>query len=56
MRASGVGKAALARRLGVALPQVDRLLNLRHASRLDAIERAFAALGKTISIAVNDAA
>lgn len=26
MRADGVGKAALARRLGVALPQVDRLL------------------------------
>jgi antitoxin HicB len=56
MRAAGVGKAALARRLGVALPQVDRLLDLRHASRLDAIERAFAALGKSISIAVSDAA
>ncbi|MBM3551113.1 MAG: type II toxin-antitoxin system HicB family antitoxin [Alphaproteobacteria bacterium] len=56
MRAGGVGKAALARRLGVALPQVDRLLDLRHASRLDAIERAFAALGKSISIAVSDAA
>ena len=45
MRAEGVGKAALARRLGVALPQIDRLLDLRHASRLDAIERALAALG-----------
>ena len=45
MRAEGVGKAALAKRLDVALPQIDRLLDLRHSSRLDAIERAFAALG-----------
>lgn len=56
MRATGVGKAALARRLNVALPQVDRLLDLRHASRLDAIERAFSALGKTIRIEVSNAA
>jgi antitoxin HicB len=28
-RAEGVGKAALAKRLGVALPQIDRLLDLR---------------------------
>jgi len=56
MRAEGVGKAALAKRLGVALPQVDRLLDLRHASRLDAIERAFAALGRTMTIVVKAAA
>ncbi|CCJ07060.1 type II toxin-antitoxin system HicB family antitoxin [Methylocystis sp. SC2] len=56
MRAAGLGKAALAKRLGVALPQIDRLLDLGHASRLDAIERAFAVLGKTISIEVRDAA
>lgn len=40
MRADGVGKAELGRRLDVALPQIDRLLDLRHNSRLDAIERA----------------
>ena len=56
MRADGVGKAALAKRLGVALPQVDRLLDLRHASRLDAIERAFAALGRTMEVVVRAAA
>jgi len=56
MRAEGVGKAALAKRLGVALPQVDRLLDLRHSSRLDAIERAFAALGRTMTIVVKTAA
>ncbi|HMN71198.1 MAG TPA: type II toxin-antitoxin system HicB family antitoxin [Rhodoblastus sp.] len=56
MRAEGLGKAALAKRLGVALPQIDRLLDLRHASRLDALERAFAALGRTMDIVVKAAA
>jgi antitoxin HicB len=56
MRAEGLGKAALAKRLGVALPQIDRLLDLRHASRLDAIERALAALGRSLSIVVRTAA
>lgn len=56
MRADGVGKAALGKRLGVALPQVDRLLDLRHSSRLDAIEGALAALGRSLSIVVKTAA
>ena len=55
MRADGVGKAALAKRLGVALPQVDRLLDLKHGARLDAIERAFAALGRSMTIVVKAA-
>jgi len=56
MRADGVGKAALAKRLGVALPHIDRLLDLRHASRLDAIERAFTALGRTMEVVIKAAA
>ncbi len=56
MRAEGVGKTALAKRLGVDPPQIDRLLDLRHSSRLDAVERAFAALGRAISIVVREAA
>ena len=56
MRADNVGKAALAKQLGVALPQIDRLLDLRHASRLDAIERALAALGRSMTIVVGVAA
>lgn len=56
MRADGVGKAQLAKRLGVALPQIDRLIDLRHHSRMDAIERAFAALGREIAIVVKAAA
>lgn len=45
MRRKNVGKAALAKQLKVALPQIDRLLDLRHHSRLDLLERAFEALG-----------
>jgi len=56
MRASGVRKAELARRLKCHMRQVDRLLNLYHASRLDQIESAFAALNKRIEIAIRDAA
>ena len=56
MREDGIGKAALARRLAVAMPQVDRLLDLRHRSRLDAIERAFAVLGRSVSLVVKAAA
>jgi len=55
MRAERVGKAALAKRLGVALPQIDRLLDLRHHSRVDALERAFAALGRSMRIVVEAA-
>jgi antitoxin HicB len=56
MRVEGVGKAALAKQLGVALPQIDRMLDLRHSSRLDAIERAFASLGRSLTIVVKSAA
>ena len=56
MRAAGVGKAELARRLNCHLPQIDRLLDLSHASRLDQLEQAFAALGKRLEVAVLNAA
>jgi antitoxin HicB len=56
MRATKTGKADLARRLNCHLPQVDRLLDLRHASRLDQLEAAFRALGKQISVQVSEAA
>jgi len=55
MRAEGIGKAALARRLGVALPQIDRLLDLRHHSRMDALERALAAIGRSLTVTVQAA-
>ena len=56
MRERDVRKANLARHLGWKAPQVDRLFDLRHASRLDQLEAAFAALGKRIEVVVSDAA
>jgi antitoxin HicB len=56
MRAGRISKTELARRLNCHLPQVDRLLNLRHASRLDQLEAAFRALGKELSVQILDAA
>ena len=56
MREAGVRKADLARRLGWQGPQVDRLLDLGHASRLDQIEQALAALGKRLTVDIADAA
>jgi antitoxin HicB len=52
MRAANVRKAELARRLDWHLPQVDRLLDLRHASRLDQLEAAFRVLGKRLDVMV----
>ena len=40
MLAQGIRKAELARRLGWKAPQVDRLFDLSHASRLDQLEAA----------------
>jgi antitoxin HicB len=56
MRAAGVGKTELARRLHCHLPQIDRLLELHHGSRLDQLEAAFRAPGKHLSVHVSDAA
>jgi antitoxin HicB len=50
MRDQGVRKSELARRLGWHLPQVDRLLDLHHASRLDQAETALAALGRRLVV------
>ena len=56
MRAQGVRKSELARKLGWHMPQVDRLLDIRHASRLDQIERAARVLGKDVNVEIGDAA
>jgi antitoxin HicB len=45
MRREGVSKAELARRMAAHGPQVDRLLDMRHKSRLDAMETALHYLG-----------
>jgi antitoxin HicB len=56
MRATNVGKAELARRLHCHLPQIDRLLDLNHASRFDQVEQALLAVGKRLTISFESAA
>ena len=53
MYTAGVRKAELARRLSLHGPQVDRLLNIRHNSKVDQMEAAFKALGKKLEIRVS---
>jgi antitoxin HicB len=50
MRAAGLNKRQLAERLGWQPSQVTRLFNGRHASRLDQIEAALAALGRRLVV------
>ena len=56
MREQGVGRAELARRLRWHLPQVNRVLDLRHASRMEHVEAALAALGLRLIVDVARAA
>jgi len=53
MTEQSIKKAELARRLGWHMPQIDRLFDLRHASRLDQIESAARALGKYVRVQVS---
>lgn len=52
MTEQGIRKSELARRLGWHMPQVDRLFDLKHASRLDQIEAAARALGRHVEVSV----
>jgi antitoxin HicB len=56
MLAGRIRKTELARRLGVHMPQIDRLLDLSHSSRIEQIEAALRATGKLLTIEVRDAA
>ena len=52
MRDQGIGKAELARRLGWHLPQVDRVLDVQHRSRLDRMDAALRAIGQRLEVSV----
>jgi antitoxin HicB len=52
MTEQGIKKSELARRLGWHMPQVDRLFDLRHASKLDQIEAAAHVLGKQVHVQI----
>ena len=53
---AGMRKADLARRLNLSPSVIDRLLSLTHASRIEQIETALAALGKKLVVGVREAA
>ena len=50
MREQGIGKAELARRLGWHLPQVDRILDVHHNSRMDQVDAAMGAIGRHLHV------
>ena len=52
MMEQGIRKAELARRLNWHVPQVDRLFDLRHASKFEQIQMAAAVLGKRLVLNV----
>ena len=53
---SGLRKAEFARRIGIPKTHIERLFSLRHHSRLNQIEAAFAALGKRLHVEARSAA
>jgi antitoxin HicB len=52
LRKEGITRAELGRRLKWNRESVDRLFRLDHASRLEQIEAAFHALGKTVKVRI----
>ncbi len=54
LRVSGLSRVELGDRLGIDEKQVRRLLDPSHASRIDALAAALAALGKCIGIRILD--
>lgn len=54
MRDRKIGKAELARRLGWHLPQVDRVLNVQHSSRLEQMDAALGAIGLRLDVSAQD--
>ena len=56
MQAQAIGKAELARRLGWHMPQVDRVLDINHHSRLEQMDTALRSLGCSLRVEVTDAA
>jgi len=55
MRCAGIDEAELARRLGIAAKDVDRLFSIRHKTRLDRIEAALGVLGRRLVVSVERA-
>lgn len=56
MDAAPMSRAELARRMGSHRPQIDRLFDPKHATRLDQYDAAFQALGLSVDIGTHKAA
>ena len=52
MRAEGISRSEVARRLGLQENAVRRLFDLDHRSHIDQLDRALAALGKRLEVRV----
>jgi antitoxin HicB len=53
---SNIRKAELARMMNLPRQEIDRLLDLNHATNFAKIEKAFAVMGKTLSVEVAESA
>lgn len=49
---SGLTRVELADRIGIKKQEVNRLINLQHATKIDAIQKAMNALGKQLDFSV----
>jgi antitoxin HicB len=55
MREKRITKAELGRRLGWHMPQVDRVLDVHHASRMDRLQQALQAVDRRLEVTVVEA-
>lgn len=55
MRAKGIGRAELGRRMGWHLAQVDRVLDLCHSSKMEMVEAALGTIGYRLIVEVDAA-
>ena len=55
MQQKKITKAELGRRLGWHMPQVDRILDVRHASRMDRLQQALQAVDRRLEVTVVEA-
>jgi antitoxin HicB len=56
LRASGLRKSELARRMGIHKQQVERLMDIEHTSRIEQLESASKVLGLRVVVDVEKAA
>ncbi|AXD71574.1 hypothetical protein AH448_25915 [Salmonella enterica subsp. diarizonae] len=56
MIATGTRKSDLARSMGMKGPQIDRLLDVCHSSKVETVELALQQLNRTVQISVNKVA